>query len=108
MAESQQVQDILASLADPVVFLEMLTELNGVPTKLEPYQVNFLRDRSDFRLVNKSRQIGFSTIIGAEAFVNMMTRQSYKANVVSINQTEASDKVEMPAGALISLTSGWL
>ena len=95
MAESQQVQDILASLADPVVFLEMLTELNGVPTKLEPYQVNFLRDRSDFRLVNKSRQIGFSTIIGAEAFVNMMTRQSYKANVVSINQTEASDKVEI-------------
>lgn len=91
----RQTEDILAQLAQPTVFLEALTELNGEPTKLEPYQIRFLNDQSDFRLVNKSRQIGFSTVIAAEAVTTAIVRRSYKANFVSINQTEAADKIEI-------------
>jgi phage FluMu gp28-like protein len=96
MAESRTEQDeILEQLAVPAVFLETLTELNGEPTSLEAYQLRFLNDHSDFRIVNKSRQIGFSTIIAAEAVTTAITRRGYKANFVSINQTEAGDKIEI-------------
>jgi phage FluMu gp28-like protein len=80
----------------PAVILELLTELDAAPTKLEPYQVRWLNDRSDFRLANKSRQIGLSTIIAAEGFAKaLVATKPYKANYVSINQTEAADKIEI-------------
>lgn len=69
--------------------------MDGQPFRLEPYQVRFLNDQSTFRLVNKSRQIGFSTVIGAEAVQRAATRPAYKANIVSINQKEAADKIEI-------------
>jgi phage FluMu gp28-like protein len=90
-----QIEQIVQSLADPAIFLETLCELDGQPVKLEPYQIRFLHDESRFRLVNKSRQIGFSTIIGGEATVTALSRRSYRANFVSINQTEAADKIEI-------------
>lgn len=46
-------------------------------------------------MVNKSRQIGFSTIIAAEALHAAATRPAYKANFVSINQKEAADKIQI-------------
>ena len=81
----------------PAVWLETLTELNGRPFRLEPYQIRLLGDRSLFRLVNKARQIGFSTIIAAEgchsAAVSPWLRRTYEANYVSINQKEANAKI---------------
>lgn len=46
-------------------------------------------------MVNKSRQIGFSTIIAAEALHKAVVTPGYKANFVSINQTEAADKIQI-------------
>lgn len=46
-------------------------------------------------MVNKSRQIGFSTIIAAEALHAAASRPAYKANFVSINQNEAADKIQI-------------
>lgn len=49
--------------------------------------------------MNKSRQIGFSTVIGAEGFqkaaIAPWVRRPYEANYVSVNQKEAADKVEI-------------
>lgn len=45
--------------------------------------------------MNKSRQIGFSTVLAGEATFNAVTRPAYKANIVSINQKEAADKIEI-------------
>lgn len=73
--------------------METLTELDGRPFRLEPYQVRYLNDRSVFRIVNKSRQIGFSTIIGGEVVQKAVVTPAYKANIVSINQKEAADKI---------------
>lgn len=57
--------------------------------------------------MNKSRQIGFSTIIGAEGFqkaaVAPWLRKPYTANYVSVNQTEASDKVDIVRGLYHSM-----
>lgn len=86
-------------VSSPAVFLEVLTELDGAPFVLEPYQIRLLNDRSFYRLVNKARQIGFSTVIGAEcghkAFVTPGLQRVYDANIISTNQKEASAKIEI-------------
>lgn len=94
-SSSTTQDDVLAQLVHPAVWLETLTELDGAPFVLEPYQVRFLNDRSFFRIVNKSRQIGFSTILAGEALANACMGNGYRANIVSINQKEASDKIEI-------------
>ncbi len=95
LAETSQ-DDLLYLLAtSPPVWLETLTSLDGSPTVLEPYQIRFLNDKSVFRIVDKSRQIGFSTILAAEATVKAATQKNYRANIVSINQKEAGDKIEI-------------
>lgn len=101
MAQSQmESSDILVlAVENPAVFLETFCDLDGAPFELEPYQINFLNDRSAFRLVNKARQIGFSTIIAAEGFHRACTaslfRQSYEADFISVNRKEAAAKIEI-------------
>lgn len=45
--------------------------------------------------MNKSRQIGFSTILAGEVTHRAVVGQAYRANIISINQKEASDKIEI-------------
>jgi phage FluMu gp28-like protein len=90
------MDDLVSLLAQyPAVWLETLTELDGAPFRLEPYQVRYLNDHSFFRIVNKSRQIGFSTILAGEVVHKAAVGQAYRANIISINQKEASDKIEI-------------
>lgn len=98
-----QTDDIILSFTNPSVWLETLTELNGEPTRLEPYQVRVLNDLSPFRIVNKARQIGLSTVIAAEALHGIATKQNVKYNVISINQKEASDKIDIARNLYHSL-----
>lgn len=77
----------------PALFLETFTTTKGTPTKLEPYQINFLNDQSKFRAIAKSRQIGYSWIISAEGLHKIIFSPGKKVNYVSINQKEASDKI---------------
>ena len=69
--------------------------MDGQPFHLEPYQIRYLNDSSFFRIINKSRQIGFSTILSGEVTHAAAVRNAYKANIVSINQKEAADKIEI-------------
>lgn len=78
--------------------------MDGQPFHLEPYQVRFLNDRSIFRIVNKSRQIGFSTIIGGETVQKAAVTPSYRANIVSINQKEAADKITIAGNLYHSIS----
>lgn len=45
--------------------------------------------------MNKTRQIGFSTIIAAEGLHAAATRSGYNANYISINQEEAKGKIDI-------------
>ena len=97
---------MLQMLSDPVIFLETLTELDGAPFRLEPYQIRWARDEAFFRHCNKGRQIGMSTILGGELFVSAATRSRYNANIVSINQNEASSKIEIIRNLYHSMPDG--
>src|SRR5688500_6790558 len=88
---------------EPAVWAEAITDLDGQPTILEPYQIRFLNDKSLFRIVNKGRQIGFSTVLSIETLHAATTRPKYKANIVSINQEEASDKVAVAKDLFYSI-----
>lgn len=102
-ASSLTADDLRSLLAAPAVWLEMLTELDGEPFRLEPFQIRFLNDKSRSRIVNKSRQIGFSTILAGEVVANAATRGNYKANIVSINQDEANDKITIGSNLFHSI-----
>lgn len=82
----------------------MLTELDGEPFRLEPFQVRFLNDRSRSRIVNKSRQIGFSTILSGEVVATACARRNYRANIVSVNQDEANDKITIGSNLYHSIS----
>ena len=103
VASSTEADDLLSLLAVPAVWLEMLTELDGEPFRLEPFQIRFLNDRSRSRIVNKSRQIGFSTILAGEVVATASTRGNYKANIVSVNQDEANDKITIASNLYHSI-----
>ena len=90
---SQTADDLLSLLAHPAVWLETLTELDGLPFRLEPFQVRWLNDQSRSRICNKARQLGFSTILSGEVVAKAATTGNYKANIISVNQDEANDKI---------------
>lgn len=108
MGSSLTQTDLVSLLVtEPTILLETLTELDGAPFKLEPYQIRLLNDRSLFRIVSKSRQIGFSTAIAGEGFtravVAPLIRKPYTANYVSINQKEAADKISIVSDLYFSI-----
>lgn len=57
--------------------------------------MRWLADKSYFRIINKTRQIGFSTIIGAEGLHAAATQSGYNANYISINQEQAKEKIDI-------------
>lgn len=85
------------------LWLETLTELDGLPFRLEPFQVRWLNDQSRSRIVSKSRQLGFSTILAGEVLANGATRGNYKANIISVNQDEANDKITIASNLYHSI-----
>lgn len=102
-----QAELVSLLITEPTVLLETLTELAGEPFRLEPYQIRLLNDKSLFRIVSKSRQIGFSTAIAGEGFsralVAPLIKKPYTANYVSINQKEAGDKTAIASDLYFSL-----
>lgn len=94
--EGFQPNDFKSLLAtSPAVWAETLTELEGSPVQLEPFQIRFLNDKSTYRIANKSRQIGFSTVLAVEVVHSACTRRNYNANIVSTTQDEAQDKLRI-------------
>lgn len=89
-----QPQELISLLENhPAFWAEMLTELEGNQLELEPFQINFLRDKSTYRIVNKSRQLGFSTLLALETTHKAATSRNYNANIVSTSQEEAAEKL---------------
>jgi len=72
---------------------------------MEAYQLAFLSNRSRFRWVTKSRQVGYSFVAAIEALARCHLRDGYTSVFVSFNQDDAKEKVlvarqvfdEMPA-----------
>lgn len=66
--------------------------------------MRWLNDKSRSRIVVKSRQLGFSTIgIAGEVLATGAVRRNYKANIISVNQDEANDKITIASNLYHSI-----
>ena len=86
----QELGDWLATEAG---FIGGLCSYDGEPIVLEPYQVAFLENRSRFRWITKSRQVGYSFIVALEALARCHLRDGYTAVFVSYNLDDAKEKI---------------
>lgn len=74
-------------------FLSGLASYDDEPVALEPYQFAFLQNRSRFRWVTKSRQVGFSFLFALEALARCHLREKHTAVFVSYNLDDAKEKI---------------
>jgi phage FluMu gp28-like protein len=74
-------------------FIEGLLSYEDEPVLLEPYQRAFLNNRSRFRWVTKSRQVGFSFLMALEALARCHIRPKHTAVFVSFNLDEAKERI---------------
>jgi phage FluMu gp28-like protein len=84
--------DLAGWLSTEAGFIENLCHYDGEPVTLEPYQRRFLDNRSRFRWVTKSRQVGFSFLFALEALARAHLRDGYTAVFVSYNMADALEK----------------
>ncbi len=65
-------------------------------SKLFPYQKELLKDISKYRIINKARQTGISTLIALEALYDCLSNSNYTALFVSVSERQSqllSEKV---------------
>ena len=86
-------QDFAEALHSEWGFLTALAKVDGEPLQLEPYQLAFLRNRSKFRWVTKSRQVGYSFLFALEALARSHLRPNYTGVFVSYNLEDAKSKI---------------
>ncbi len=86
-------QEFADWLAEEWGFLCGLATFDDEPVELEPYQVAFLRNRSRFRWITKSRQVGFSFVFALEALARCHLREKHTAVFVSYNLEDAKEKI---------------
>jgi hypothetical protein len=67
-------EELGSAVVSEVGFITSLFRYDDAPISLEPYQVSFLNNRSRFRLVSKSRQVGFSWLNALEALARCHLR----------------------------------
>jgi len=85
--------ELLDWLATEEGFLGGLAHYNDAPLVLEPFQIAFLRSKSRYRWVEKSRQVGYSFLFAAEALARCHLREAHTSVMVSYNLEDAKEKV---------------
>jgi hypothetical protein len=91
---TKRSEDDLADwLATEAGFISAICTLEGEPIEPEPFQLAFLNNRSRFRWITKSRQVGFSFIMSLEALARCHLRDGHTAVFVSFNLDEAKDRI---------------
>nr|WP_141620337.1 terminase [Myxococcus sp. AB036A] len=85
--------DLTQWLATESGFISGLCHYDSEPVVLEPYQQALLDNRSRFRWVAKSRQVGFSFLFALEALARCHLRDGHTAVFVSYNLSDAVEKV---------------
>ncbi|MFI5297489.1 MAG: terminase large subunit domain-containing protein [Polyangiales bacterium] len=86
-------------------FITALCRYEGKPIVLDPYQQDFLNERSRFRCVTKSRQVGFSFLMALEALARCHLRDGYTAVFVSFSLDEAKERIQVARHAYEELAA---
>lgn len=74
-------------------FLLSLCVFEDERLKIEAYQESFLRNRSRWRWITKSRQVGYSFNFALEALARCHLRSNYTSVIVSYNQDDSKEKI---------------
>lgn len=74
-----------------IEFIENFFRLHGKPITLYSYQKKFLKDKSEFRCVNKSRRVGMTQCISWEALYRAITIPNTWVAIVSVSDKVAKD-----------------
>lgn len=82
-------------LATEIGWLMCLPKFQSKFLDFDGFQLAFLAEKSDFRIMLKSRQIGFSFAIGCEALARCHIKDRHRAIFVSYNLDDAKSKVEI-------------
>ncbi len=85
--------DLSGWLSREAGFIQGLCTYDGAPVTLDAYQAAFLENRSRFRWVTKSRQVGFSFLFALEALARCHLRDSHTVVFVSYALADAVEKV---------------
>jgi phage FluMu gp28-like protein len=85
--------DLASWLATEAGFISGLCTFDGEPIVLDPPQLAFLQNRTRFRWVTKSRQVGFSFIMALEALARCHLRENHTSVFVSYSLDEAKERV---------------
>jgi phage FluMu gp28-like protein len=88
-------------------FTQGLTEVDEQPTRLADYQIDFMRNKSKFRAVEKARGVGFSFGCAAEALAKAHLKKDHTAIFVSMNLEEAIEKIRYANLLYESLPLRW-
>jgi phage FluMu gp28-like protein len=89
----KRTEDDLASwLATEAGFIGGLCSYDSEPIVLEPFQIAFLNNRSRFRWITKSRQVGYSFLLALEALARCHLRDGHTSVFVSFNLSDAVEK----------------
>jgi len=85
-------EDLAGWLATEAGFIGAFCSHEGEPIVLEPFQLEFLNNRSRFRWVTKSRQVGYSFLLALEALARCHLRDGHTSVFVSFNLSDAVEK----------------
>lgn len=104
--QREEVAEALA-FEYPTWFFELYTEIEGSPTFLEDYQIDYLLDQSTYKIANKCRQVGGSLMVSMQKMYRAMFNESYRCDIVSINLKEAVDKIRYVRKLHDTLPARW-
>lgn len=78
-----------------ISYCENFVRFNGKPLSLDPWQEEFVKSRSRYICVLKSRQMGFSFAVALKGLVKAMdaARFKYTKQFVSYNEDDAQEKI---------------
>jgi phage FluMu gp28-like protein len=99
--------DLAAWLGTEAGFISGLCSFDGEPVVLEPYQLAFLENRSRFRWVTKSRQVGYSFLFALEALARCHLRDGHTSVFVSYNLADATEKILLARQAFEELPTAY-
>lgn len=88
---------------DAVNWIEKYIKLEGEPIELYDYQKDILRDKSDYRIINKSRQIGISTLIALEGLTYALGQHDTTVLMVSVADRQSKELLDKVNRAYESL-----
>lgn len=84
-------------------FIENNIKIADKPIKLYSYQKKILQDDNEFRIINKSRQIGLTQTISWESLVYALAEPNHLIIITSASQKNANDVMRYIKDAYYSL-----